>query len=210
MIVANQRAYRDAVGWIRAAAPGRTSRLAFAWRRYRAAFMAGLLVMGLLALFDPGAFGQTGWAPSLGWPGWGAVALLVIAIAYWVLRRRQAAGALQRMVEPFLRPLDDHPSFEGATGALAACGSAFVYRFAVGWVWGPAVLYGAGVLLALSDAFFVIDTVLAAGGVGWGLGILFGVDGVLSLVAFALAARRLRTWRLATSVHKAVTTGYEA
>lgn len=166
--------------------------------------------MGFLSLVDPGAFGQTGAAFALGWGGWLAIGIFVLALLYGYSKRGEIRELIDHIREPMRRPLEDNPSFEGAYGALAACGSAFVSRFGLGWVWAPAGLLVVGVLFAISDSYFVIDALLARFDVGWGTGVLFGADLVISLMCFTVAARRLSTWRLATSVHKSATTGYAA
>lgn len=208
MLRANQRAYRDAAGWIKAARPPGVSRTGFAARRLLGSFMAGVVVMGVLSLADPGAFGQTGPAYSLGWGGWVVVALTAAALGDAYLRRRKLAETARRLREPLLRPLDDHPEFEGACGALAACDPAFVTRFGLAWVWAPAAAFVVGALFSFSDAYFLVDSLLARFEVGWGTGVLAAVDLGIALACFGLAARRLSTIRLAASVHKHATTGY--
>jgi hypothetical protein len=164
--------------------------------------------MGLLSLLDPQAFGQTGPAYSLGWGGWLAIGLFALVLVYGLSKRRRIRELFGHITEPLSHPLDHNPSYEGAYGALAVCNSTYATRFALSWVWIPAGLLVAGALFAMSDSYFVIDSFLARFDVGYGTGILFGADLVISLVAFAAGARRLGTWRLALSVHKSVTTGY--
>lgn len=195
---------------MKAARPRGVGRAGFALRRYRAAFVSGLGLMGFLSLVDPGAFGQSGPAYSLGWGGWLVIATLLVVLAYGLAKRRALRELFDHIREPFSGPLEGNPSYEGAFGALSACSSAFVTRFGITWVWGPAGLLVVGSLFAISDSYFVIDSFLARFDVGYGTGILFAVDLVISLVCFALGAKRLSTWRLATSAHKSATTGYAA
>ena len=210
MIVADRRAYKDLVGWMKAARPSGVGRAGFTVRRFRASFLSGLALMGSLSLIDPAAFGQSGAAYSLGWGGWLAIGVFVVTIIYGYVKRKAIFELVQHLREPLVGPLEDNPNFEGAHGALAACSPAFVARFGAMWVWGPAALLVVGVLFAFSNSYFVIDALLARFDVGYGTGVLFGADLVISLLSFALAARRLSTWRLAVSVHKATTTGYPA
>ena len=210
MVLANERAHKEATAWMKAARPRGVTRLGFAWRRFRTGFVVGLGIMGFISLVDPAAFDQTGSAPTLGWAGWLTVAVFAICLLYGWLRRDRIFDAAERIREPFARPLEDDPSFEGAYAAVAACNSPFVSRFGLGWIWAPAAAFAAGTLLAFADAYFVIDALLARFHVGWGQGLLFGVDLVIGLLCFAVAAHRLSTWRLAASVYKSVTTGYPA
>jgi hypothetical protein len=132
----------------------------------------------------------------------GAAGLLAL------LRFRRLASFLRRVREPFVRPLQEHYGFEGTAGALDACPAPFRYRFALGWIVGPALLAFAGALFAWSAAYFVIDATLSRFDVSWTHPAFGAGNALLALVLFRIAAPRLSTWRLAFSVYKDVTSGY--
>jgi hypothetical protein len=166
--------------------------------------------MGFLALVDPAAFGQTGSAIHLGWPGWVVVGILVLVVVQLVRKRQDVIELASHLREPFIRPLEDNPNFDGAYGSLAACPPASITRFGLSFVWWPAGLLVLGILFTLSDSFFVVDAILARFDVGWQTGVFFAADTAIAVVSFCTGARKLSTWRLAASVHKSATTGYAA
>ena len=209
MVLAVRRAYVAAVRARRAARPPDFSRSRFARRATSRSFVAGCGLLALIGIFAPGRFGQPG-ADTLrsGWPLWvlGAVVVSVVVAAFW--RRRELMWALQRLREPFMRPLTEEPTFDEAADALAACPGPLRVRYAVSYSWGPAAAAVLGATFAVSCAYFVVDAVLARLRVGWAHPVYAAGFAALSLVVFAVAAGRLTTWRLATSVRKEVTTGY--
>jgi hypothetical protein len=166
-------------------------------------------VLGLIGLVAPSNFGSLdGNTLRSGWPLIVLLVILVAAAFYAAVKRAHIAWLVARAREPMRRPLDESPAYEGAVGALAACPGAFRIRFGVAFVWGPLGLVVLGVTFAFVAAYFVIDAVLARFLVGWAQP-LYALGGALmSIIVFGLAAVRLATWRLATSVYKTVSTGY--
>ncbi|MGH2820585.1 MAG: hypothetical protein ACRDJ5_08030 [Actinomycetota bacterium] len=209
MVLAAQRAYADARRWIRSARPRRINRRAFARRGFSRGLMTGIVVLGLIALVSPSSFGEE-YANTfaLGWPLWVLLALMGACIAFGVSRLQQIRWVLARVSEPYRRALDDHPSWEGATGALDACPPAYRARFAMAYVYRPLALIVLGAFFAFCTAYFIVDALLASFGVGWLQPIMAVAFALLSLVTFGVTATGLSTWRLATSVHKFVSTGY--
>lgn len=205
-----RRAYRDAVGWIRAARPARIDAGRFAARAVGASFGAGLLALGIAGLIAPATFGDpaVGTAAGRGVPALVLGGLVVATLAAGVWRGRHLLWVARRVREPLARPLEEHPSFEGAAAALAACPEALRARFALTWVWGPGALAIAGVTFALSAAYFVVDGILARGQLGWGQWLLLAANFILGASAFRLAAVRLSTWRVATSAYRDATGRY--
>lgn len=208
MVIAGQRAYADAVRWIRSARPP-IRRVRFARTAVRASLLAGMALMSLIALADPNRFGSPGSRTlRTGWPSAVVIGVLAGCVLFALLRRREIISAVARVGEPYRRPLSELPSFDDAADALAACPGAFKTRFAVLWVWRPLALVVLGVTCAFSTAYFVVDAILARGSVGWGQVLYACVFLAASLGVFALSAPTVSTWRLAASVFKEVTSGY--
>ena len=209
MVIAAQRAYSDAIRWIKAARPRRLEGWRFAWRAYAGCFAGGSALLGVIALIAPSEFGQVGTSTAdAGLPALviaclaGAVALLAFA------RRKHLWWLMTRIREPLVTPLTDERGYEEASDALASCPSAFQTRFAVTRVWGPAALVVLGATCAFSTAYFLLDAILSGGRVGWGQPAYAGAFLALGVIVFRLAAPSLATWRLAASVHKTTSTGY--
>jgi hypothetical protein len=208
MVMAGQRAYADAVRWIRSTRP-RVRRFLFARRALRSSLVAGIALMSFIALVAPNRFGSPGSRTlRTGWPSLVVIGLVLACLGFVLLRRRELISALTRVRDPFQRPLTELPGFEGAADALASCPAAFKTRFAILWVWKPVALVVLGVTCAFSTSYFVLDAVLARGSVGWGQVLYAAVFLAASLCFFALSATTLSTWRLAASVLKEVTSGY--
>ena len=208
MVVAAGRAYARAARTVRAARP-RVARAAFARRALGGAFVAGIVVLGLIAFVSPASFGQPGASPARsGWPPAVLLALIAAGIAIAVARRAHMAWLVQRIRDPWVRPLEEVPGFVDAVEDLERCPAPLRTRFALAWVWGPAALAVTGGTFAFSAAYFVVDAVLARGRVGWGQPAYALAFAVLSWLVFALAAGRLATFRFAASVLKEATTGY--
>src|SRR4051794_15256903 len=112
MALAAQRAYSDAVSWIRSARPRRVRRAAFAFRSWWWAMLAGLVLLGLIALVAPGGFGQSGSAFGLGWQAWALLAIVIAAGAAIIAKRSYAGWLLARGREPFVRPLHEEEAYE--------------------------------------------------------------------------------------------------
>jgi hypothetical protein len=171
--------------------------------------VAGVGLLSAIGILSPSQFGQPG-ADTFrsGWPLIVLVVIAGIAVASALVRRSELAWALARVREPFVRPLEGEPRFEEAAEALALCPAPLRGRYALLYSWGPAGLALLGGIFAFSCAYFLVDAVLARFSVGWAHPAYAVGFAVASLFVFALAAGRLATWRLATSVHKEVATGY--
>jgi hypothetical protein len=194
---------------LKASRPARVDSGRFAWRCFAGSLLAGIVVLGLIGLFAPAAFGAPGGRPlgnrtlslALG-------ATVVVAAAILAARGPQLLRLMRRIREPFMRPLTWEPNFEEAAEALAQCSEPWRSRWATSWVWGPVLLAAAGVTFAFSSAYFVVGAVIAGGRIAWGHPVLAGINALLSIVSFAAGATRLSTWRLALSVHREVTGRY--
>lgn len=201
-------AHADAVRWLRAARPRRVARARFARRAFGASVAAGIVVLGALGLASPSLYraGAGGRLRDLQVAAL-AVAVVVAALALAANGRRLARLA-RRVQEPLRRPLEHERAFEGVASNLAAAPQRMRTRFALKYVWTPALLAAAGVTFAFSTAYFVVDAILARGLVGWGQ-LAFAVgNAALSLAAFGAGAVRFATWRVAASAHRDATTGY--
>ena len=209
MVVAAERAYSDAKRWMRSARPRRIQRNRFAWRSFGGFFVAGIVVLGVISLIAPNSFGAPGTNTlGTGWPLMAILSLIAASLLYAFVRRRSLAWLLTRIRDPYRRRMNDHPSFDGAADALAECPNPYRTRFALNYVWIPIGLTVLGATFAFSVAYFVIDAVGARFMVGWGQAVYAAVFVALSVLTLAVAAGRLSTWRLATSVLKEVNTGY--
>ncbi|MDQ3662163.1 MAG: hypothetical protein M3454_14120 [Actinomycetota bacterium] len=208
MVVAAERSYRDAVRWIKTErAPLR--RAALTRRATRTALLTGLSLMGTIGLLSPESFGVVRGQTSLrDWPPLVVVGLVAACVGYGLLHRAEVRSVLERLRDPYVRPLHEHPGFEGAADALAMCPRAYRARFALVFVYRPLAMSLAAVVCALSTTYFVIDAILARFLVGWSQPVYALVFLFLALILFYLAAPKLSTWRVAASVHKEVTTGY--
>ena len=208
MVVAAERSYRDAVRWLRVERPP-LRRAAFARRATRAALLSGLALMGGIGLVSPASFGLvTGRTSLRDWPPVAVVCLVAACVVYGVLHRAEIRSLLERLRDPYVRPLTEHPGFNGAADALAGCPRAYRGRFALVFIYRPLAMSLGATVSALSNAYFVIDAILARGLVGWSQPAYALVFLGLSLTLFYLAAPKLSTWRVAASVHKEVTSGY--
>ena len=209
MVMASEKAYSDAKKWLRTARPRRIERNRFAWRSFAGFGLAGLVVLGIISLLAPNNFGAPGTNTlGTGWPLMLVLGLIAGSLLYALLRRQRLTWLFIRVREPYRRPMNDHPSFDGAADALAECPAPYRTRFAINYVWIPIGLVILGATFAFSVAYFVIDAVVARFQIGWGKPLYAAVFVVLSVLMFGVAAGRLSTWRLATSVLKEVNTGY--
>jgi hypothetical protein len=165
--------------------------------------------MGAIGLLSPASFGVvTGRTALNDWPPAVVTVLVVACVIYGLVHRDQIRSVLERFRDPYLRPLREHPGFEGAADALASCPRPYQARFALVFVYRPLAMGFAAFVCALSTAYFVIDAVLARFLVGFMQPLYALVFWCLSLLLFYLAAPKLSTWRIAASVHKEVTSGY--
>jgi hypothetical protein len=209
MVMASRRTYADAVSWIKSTGEA-ARRGGFAMKAFGGFFCAGVVGFGVAALASPEDFGQPGGhVLRLGWPSMVLVGIVVVATGVLLgYRRHIAAIASRNLRRPYSRGPDESRAYEGALNALASCPRPLQLRFAAGWIWGPALGACVGAVLAISAAYFAVYSVLARFDVGAETAILAGADVVLGLLIFAMAARRLATWQLASSVYRAVATGY--
>jgi hypothetical protein len=208
MVVAAGKAYSDLIKWMKSARPRRLDAWWFARHDFTGALVAGLVVLGLIGLLSPSTFGpyQSGVWGS-GWPSYLLAGLVALTALYPASRLTRVKRTVVRVTEPWFRPLEENPAFEGALNALAACPGPLRTRFALGWVWAPAVLVVLGSTFAFATAYFLVDAVLARFLVGWGQPLYAAVFALSSIVTFRLAAPRTSTWRLATSVYREVSEG---
>lgn len=208
MVIAAGRAYADLVRWMKKARPRGLRPWRLTRSIFRACVVGSTLVLGGIGLLRPSRFGSLSSRPG-GGPEWWALALFVaLCLIAVVVRWRRTAGAAARLMEPWRRSLRELPSFEPAASALESCPAPLRTRFAIGWVWGPALLVVAGAFFAASAIYFVIDAILAGFSIGWEQPLLAVINMILSLVVLRVGAGRLATWRLAWSVHREVTGGY--
>lgn len=209
MVRASQRAYSDAVRWLKSARPRRVDAGRFALRCFGGSLLSGLVVLGVIGLFAPSGFGAPG-SRALGnrTLSLALAGTVVAAAALLAANGAHLRWLVRRIREPFERPLNWESNFDGAADALAQCSEAWRSRWATSWVWGPAVLAVAGVTFAFSSAYFVVGAVIAGGRIAWGHPVLAGINALLSIVCFAAGAARLSTWRMALSVHREVTGRY--
>lgn len=208
MVVAAQRAYSDAVRWIKSARPKWLQPWRLARRLFQICFVGGVILLGSIGLLNPRSFGSPT-SRSARALEWWALAGLVALCALWCLSRQRSIGmGASRFAEPFRRRLDRFQAFDPAVHALRAAPAALQTRFAIGWVWGPAAIVVAAGFFAASSAYFIVDAVLARLQVGWQQPLLAVVNALISVGLLRLTATRLSTWRLAFSVHRELTAGY--
>ena len=204
-----QRAYSDAVRWVKSARPRKFSRGAWAERAVGASVAVALPLLSAIALVSPARFASPA-SNTLrtGWPLYALLALLAVSVLYLLARMRRIRWAVARAREPFVRPPEGDSRYEGAADALAACPAPMRTRFALWWIWGPVVIAVLAVMCAFSSAYFLVDAILARFNVAWEHPVLAGANLVASFILFALASRRLATWRLAVAAHRSATVGY--
>jgi hypothetical protein len=194
----------------RASRPARIDKGRAATRWFLGSFAFGIIVLGLIGLFRPSAFSPGSRPLSAG-----GVTLVLAGLVAFVglllaVRIRHLQWVFKRIREPFVRPLEEIPHFQGAADALAECSAAQQSRWATTWVWMPALLATGGVTFAFSCAYFVVAGILSAGHISWGNPLLAAINAVLSIVSFTVGAGRLATWRVALSAHRDVTGRYES
>lgn len=208
MVTSGGEAYGDATNWLKSSRR-RFNRMRYARKGFGAAFLTGLIVTGTIGVLSPAAFGSTGSRTlRTGWPSWLLLGLIGMSLIYAATKWSYVRWALRRVRDPFVRPPEGDPRYEGAADALAECPAPYRTRFAMWWIWGPALLALLGSMCAFSVAYFVVDAVLARFEVGWESPLLAGINLVLGLILFRLAATRLSTWQMAVAVHRSVTQGY--
>lgn len=204
-----RKAYSDAVKWLKTARR-RVRRLPFAERALGATVAAALPFFSFIALVSPGSFGAPASSTfDSGWVLYAVLGLLALSLLLLVVNAKRIRWFAARVREPFIRPPTGDPAFENGADALAASSGSYQSRFALWWIWAPVGLGLLGVITGFSATYFLVDAILARFDVGWSHLILAAGNLVISYLFFALAARRLRTWRWAVAIHKSVTTGYQ-
>ena len=208
MVIAAQRAYNDAIRWVKSARPPRFN----AWRLTRkvvlTCYMGSLLLLGLIGLSSPASFGGRGSrvGGSIQW--WGLAALVALIVLWCLAKRDGIRTGASRLSEPLRRKLLQFDSYRPAVDALEAAPAAQQTRFALGWVWGPALAVVVATFFAASSAYFLVDAILARFQIGWEQPVLALANAILSVIVVRVVARRLSTWRLAFSIHRDVTGAY--
>jgi hypothetical protein len=209
-------AYSDAVKWTKLGRPRRLNRASFAGRCWQNSFVAGVIVLGSIGLLSPSTYGQTrGFsargqfgALGLGWPGWALAGMVLLGLVYSLVHREGIRWTVVRVIDPWRRPLEENPNYEGAVGALDASSDANRTRYLWRFVYKPLALAVLATFFAFSSAYFLVDATLAQFQVGWQQPVLGVVNSIASALLWRLTAVGLSTYRLAASVHKAVSTGY--
>jgi hypothetical protein len=112
------------------------------------------------------------------------------------------------VIDPWRRPLAENANYEGAVGALGASSDANRTRYLWRFVYKPLALAVLATFFAFSSAYFLVDATLAQFQVGWQQPVLGVANSIISVVLWRIGADGLSTYRLATSVHKTVSTGY--
>jgi hypothetical protein len=204
------RAYRDCLAYLRLARSKNLDTGDFARRATQRSLFAGILVLGIIGLISPGAFGRLGAEPlRSGWPSWLLGAVVAVCAGVCLIRRNEILYLFERLRDPFRRPMTENPNYEGLVDAFDVLPASLQSRFTWSYVWGPMVAAVLATFFAFSAAYFVVDAILARFLIGWQQPILALVNLFLSYLVWRLAASRLATWRLATSAYTAVTTGFE-
>jgi hypothetical protein len=209
-------AYSDAVKWTKLGRPRQLNRGSFAGRCWQNSFIAGVIVLGIIGFLSPSTFGQTRGFSSrgqvgalgLGWPGLVLAGMVALGLLYALLQRDGIRWTVVRVIDPWRRPLDENPNYEGAVGALGASSDANRTRYLWRFVYKPPALGVLATFFAFSSAYFLVDATLAQFEVGWQQPVLGVVNSILSVGLWRIAAVGLSTYRLAASVHKTVSTGY--
>jgi hypothetical protein len=209
-------AYSDAVAWTKLGRPRRLNRGTFAARCWRNSFIAGVIVLGVIGFLSPSTYGQTRGFSSrgqlgalgLGWPGLVLAGLVVLGLLYALFQRDGIRWTVARVIDPWRRPQNENPNYEGAVGALGASSDANRTRYLWRFVYKPLALAVLATFFAFSSAYFLVDATLAQFQVGWQQPVLGVVNSIISAVLWRVAAVGLSTYRLAASVHKTVSTGY--
>jgi hypothetical protein len=212
MVLSTRRTYADAVSWINSARPAAFRRVRLAGKIFGGFFLAGVVGFGLASLVSPEGFGQEGARVlNLGWRTVALVGMIVGGTIILVLNsRRIAALASRNLTRPYALGPGEGRAYEAAVNALAACARPLQLRFALARSLGPALFACAGAVLAVSAAYFAIYSVLGGFDVGVETAASAVGSVVLSFGLLLVAAPRLATWRLATSVYRVVTPRYLA
>jgi hypothetical protein len=216
--MARQRhgAYSDAVKWTKLGRPRRFNRSSFAGRGWQNSFVSGVILLGIIGLLSPSAYGQTSGfsergrfgALGLGWPGLVLLGLVLLGLVYALAHRDGIRWTVVRLIDPWRRPMTEHDSYEGAVGALDATSDPYRTRYAWRFVYRPLVLAVLATFFAFSSAYFLVDATLARFQVGWQQPVFGVANTVISLILWRVAALGLSTYRLSASVYKTVSTGY--
>lgn len=208
MVVAAQRAYSDAVRWLKSARPQRLNPWRLTRRLFQICFVGSLLLLAVIGLLSPERFGSPTSRLGRGVQWWALAALLVTLLAWCASRRRGIYGGARRLVEPLRTRFDHLDAFHPVVDALLSAPGAVRTRFALGWVWGPVAVVVLGAFFAASSAYFLVDAILARFQIGWEQPVLAIVNAISSFLVLRVGAKRLSTWRLAFSIHREVTGSY--
>lgn len=211
-----QSAYSDAVKWTKLGRPRRLNRANFAGRCWQNSFVAGVTMLGIIGMMSPSTYGQTrGFsargqvgALGLGWPGLALAGMVLLGLVYAVVHREGLRWTVVRVIDPWRRPLQENPNYEGAVGALDASSDANRTRYLWRFVYKPLILAVLATFFAFSSAYFLVDATLAQFQVGWQQPVLGVANSIISALLWRSAAVGLSTYRLAASVHKTISTGY--
>ncbi len=204
-----RRAYSDAAAWMASRVPRGRARAGVASAALGSLLIDSTLLLSVIGLVSPASFGASGSRPLGNTVR--ALALLGIAgaCAVWLARHFGThRWAVRKAREPFRRPLEDDPAYPGASGALSAARPPMQTRFALAWIWGPAVAAVGAAAASLTTAYFLVDAVIARFEVGWQQPLLAAGNLLLAWLLLRVSAGRLAVWPLAVSVHRAATTGY--
>lgn len=202
-------AYSDAAGWVRSRVPRRRARADLTAQVLGALLLDATLLLSVIGLFSPASFGASGSRAFGSNVRTLMLGALVAVCALWVARRwRTQRRAIEGAREPFRHPIEDDPAFAPASAALAAARPPLQTRFAIAWIWLPALAVAGAVATSLAAAYFVVDSVVARFEIGWQQPVLAAVNLVLAWVLLRTSAGRLAVWPLAVSVHREATTGY--
>jgi hypothetical protein len=216
MARAGRSSYSDAVQWTKLGRPKRLNRATFAWQCWQNSFIAGVIVLGFIGFMSPATYGQTRGFSSrgqigalgLGWPGLALAGLVLFGLIFAFVHRAGIRWTVDRVIDPWRRPLAENPNYEGAVGALGASSDANRTRYLWRFVYKPLTLAVLATFFAFGSAYFLVDATLAQFQIGWQQPVLGVANSLVSVVLWRIAAVGLSTYRLATSVHKTVSTGY--
>ncbi len=208
MVLAARRSYSDLTGWMKQARPRSLRPWRLALKVFRSLTLGALTLLGVIGLASPARFGAatSRAGASTGW--WALMVLVAFCLIWMGIKSGGIRTTVARIAEPLSRPLDHVSSFEPAWGALESCPAPLRTRFALGWVWGPVAVVVLAAVFAASVAYFVVDMLLAEFTIGPEQPLLLLINGALALIVLRLGAKRLSTWRLAFSVHRAASGHY--
>ena len=209
MASSTRRAYSDAAAWMRSRIPPPRNRAALAGAALTGFLVDGLLLLATIGLLSPARFGSRGSRAFGSNSRTLVLGAIVAACAGWLAVRFSAhRWVVAKGREPFRGPLEEDPAFAGAAAALGAARAPLKTRFAIGWIWVPALAVLGALAASLTTVYFLVDAVIARFEVGWQQPVLAAANLVLAWALLRGAAGRIAVWPLAVSVHRDATTGY--